>query len=90
MAPGAEGGGFAEDQVLHSLRHFCASSMLAAGVPLPAVAGYIGDTLETLTRVYSHWLRDDADVPAHALDSILGRRLRDVSQPCHDEGTDGP
>lgn len=58
--------------VFHSLRHFCASSMLAEGVPVPAVAGYIGDTPGTLMNVYAHWLRDDGDVPALVLDRILG------------------
>ena len=33
--------------VFHGLRHFCASSMLAEGVPITAVAGHLGDTLET-------------------------------------------
>lgn len=36
-----------------------------------AVAGHLGDTLETLQRVYAHWMRDDCDVPAEALDRIL-------------------
>lgn len=57
--------------VFHSLRHFAASSMLAEGVNPMAVAGHLGDTLETLQRVYAHWLRDDRDVPADALDRIL-------------------
>ena len=45
--------------------------MLAEGVNPMAVAGYIGDTLETLQRVYAHSMRDDRDVPAEALDGIL-------------------
>jgi integrase len=64
--------GLAEDAfVFHSLRHFCASSMLAEGVNPMAVAGHLGDTLETLQRVYAHWMRDDRDVPADALERIL-------------------
>jgi integrase len=55
----------------HSLRHWCASSMLAEGVPVTAVAGHLGDTLETLSRTYAHWLRDDRDVPAAALSRML-------------------
>ena len=47
------------------------SSMLAEGVNPMAVAGHLGDTLETLQRVYAHWMRDDRDVPADALDRIL-------------------
>jgi integrase len=57
--------------VFHGLRHFAASSMLAEGVPVPAVAGHLGDTVETISRVYAHWLRDDRDVPADALDLLL-------------------
>ena len=46
--------GLAADRfVFHSLRHFAASSMLAEGAPIPAVAGHLGDTLETIERTYS-------------------------------------
>jgi hypothetical protein len=45
--------------------------MLAEGVNPMAVAGHLGDTLETLQRVYAHWMRDDRDVPADALERIL-------------------
>ena len=70
--PALAGAGLADSgYVFHSLRHFCASSMLAEGVNPMAVAGYIGDTLETLQRTYSHWMRDDRDVPTEALDRIL-------------------
>ena len=57
--------------VFHSLRHFCASSMLAEGAPITAVAGHLGDTVETVTKTYAHWLRDDRDVPASVLDRLL-------------------
>jgi len=70
--PALIGAGLAGDRyVFHSCRHFCASSMLAEGVNPMAVAGHLGDTLESLQRVYAHWLRDDRDVPADALDRIL-------------------
>lgn len=55
----------------HSLHHWCASSMLAEGVPVTAVAGHLGDTVETLSRTYAHWLRDNRDVPAAALSRML-------------------
>ena len=45
--------------------------MLAEGVNPMAVAGHLGDTFETLQRVYAHWLHDDRDVPADALERIL-------------------
>jgi integrase len=55
----------------HALRHFAASSLLAEGAPLTAVAGHLGDTVETVSRVYVHWLRDDRNVPAEVLDRVL-------------------
>ena len=65
MAAGARDAGLPTDRfVFHSLRHFAASSMLAEGAPITAVAGHLGDTVETISRTYLHWLRDDRDVPA--------------------------
>lgn len=55
----------------HALRHFAASSLLAEGAPLVAVAGYLGNTPEVVSRVYAHWLRDDREVPAGVLDRVL-------------------
>jgi integrase len=64
--------GLAPDRfVFHSLRHFCASTLLAEGAPLTAVAGHLGDTVETVSRTYVHWLRDDRTVPADVLDRVL-------------------
>jgi integrase len=57
--------------VFHSLRHFCASMLLAEGAPITAVAGHLGDTVETVMRTYVHWLRDDREVPAAVLDRVL-------------------
>ena len=57
--------------VFHSLRHFCASSLLAEGAPITAVAGHLGDTVETVSRTYAHWLRDDREVPSEVLDRVL-------------------
>lgn len=70
--PALRAAGLAEDRfVFHSLRHFCASSLLAEGAPITAVAGHLGDTVETVNRVYVHWLRDDRDVPAAVLNKVL-------------------
>jgi integrase len=55
----------------HSLRHWCASTLLAEGAPLTAVAGHLGDTVETVARIYVHWLRDDRDIPAEVLNRVL-------------------
>ncbi len=56
----------------HSLRHFCASALLASGTNPAAVAGHLGDGLEVTLRVYSHWLQEDRAVAADALEAILG------------------
>jgi integrase len=70
--PALTGAGLATDRyVFHGLRHFCASSMLAEGGRPVAVAGHLGHSVETLHRVYAHWLREDRDVPGELLDRIL-------------------
>jgi integrase len=63
--------------VFHACRHWCASTLLAERAPLTAVAGHLGDTVETVSRTYVHWLRDDRDIPA----DILDRMLRPASSP---------
>jgi integrase len=64
--------GLAPDRyVFHSIRHWCASSLLGAGAPPTAVAGYLGDTVETVHRTYAHWLRDERHLPATLLDQML-------------------
>src|SRR5215207_4084253 len=55
----------------HACRHWCASTLLAEGAPITAVAGHLGDTVETVSRIYAHWLRDDRDIPADVLDKVL-------------------
>jgi len=37
---------------LSALGPFCASRLLAEGAPFTAVAGYLGDTVETVGRIY--------------------------------------
>jgi integrase len=70
--PALTGAGLEPDRfTFHALRHFAASTLLAEGAPLTAVAGHLGDTVETVSRVYVHWLRDDRDVPAEVLDRVL-------------------
>ena len=70
--PALEKVGLAEDRfVFHACRHWCASTLLAEGAPLTAVAGHLGDTVETVSRTYVHWLRDDRDIPAQVLDRML-------------------
>lgn len=70
--PALRDAGLTEDRyVFHSLRHWCASSLLSAGAPTPAVAGHLGDVPETVMRTYAHWLRDERDLPAVLLDQML-------------------
>jgi integrase len=70
--PALKKAGLAENRfVFHGCRHLCASTLLAEGAPLTAVAGHLGDTVETVSRTYVHWLRDDRDIPARVLDRML-------------------
>jgi integrase len=76
--PALRAAGLPEDRfTFHALRHFCASNLLAEGAPLTAVAGYLGDTVETVNRTYAHWLRDDEAVPAAVLDRVLAPAAED-------------
>ena len=59
---------------LHDLRHFVATRMLAAGVPVPTVSGRLGHANSSTTlNVYSHFLeasdREAAEVLGKLLDS---------------------
>jgi integrase len=69
--PALKGAGLEGRFVFHALRHFAASTLLAEGAPITAVAGHLGDTVQTVTQTYAHWLRDDRDVPADVLDRVL-------------------
>lgn len=39
---------------VHGLRHSCASYLLNKGVPLKAVADWLGDTMEVIEKTYGH------------------------------------
>lgn len=75
--PALAGADLAGRFTFHALRHFCASTLLAEGAPLTAVAGHLGDTVETVSRTYVHWLRDDREVPAAVLDRVLAPAAED-------------
>lgn len=67
------GAGLASNRYkFHASRHYAVSAMLGAGVPLPEVAAYIGDHIETVTRVYAHFLDDAPRTAKAALDRALG------------------
>jgi integrase len=82
--PALKAAGLAEDAYrFHAARHFCVSSMLAHNVPIPEIAHYIGDAVETVSRVYAHWLRDSPSRAKQALDETFaapknGRHLASV------------
>lgn len=73
-APALRAAGLEGRFKFHSLRHWCASTMLAEGAPVTAVAGHLGDTVVTVSRTYAHWLRDDRGVPAGLLDRALAKQ----------------
>lgn len=57
----------------HALRHTHASRLLAAGVDPAEVAKRIGDRIETVMRVYAHWIADTNRDTAGKIDAIYGR-----------------
>jgi integrase len=82
--PALKAAGLEEDAYhFHAARHFCASAMLARQVSIPEVAHYVGDAVETVTRVYAHWLRGAPSLAKQALNETLtppksGRHLAPV------------
>ncbi len=57
---------------LHDLRHFVATRMLAAGVPVPTVSGRLGHANSATTlNVYSHFLEASDREAAEALGQLL-------------------
>jgi integrase len=58
---------------LHDLRHFMATTMLAAGVPVSVVAGRLGHARPATTlNVYSHFVDAGDKVAADVLAKIIG------------------
>jgi integrase len=45
----------------HDLRHYCASVLLSAGVPIPQVAAMLGHTPAVLLKTYAHVIPGDDD-----------------------------
>jgi integrase len=70
--PALVGAGLAGDRYkFHSTRHYTVSSMLLRNVPLPEIAEYVGDTIETITAVYAKFLNDAPRTARAALDQAL-------------------
>jgi integrase len=59
----------------HSLRHSCASAMIAAGAPITEIQHRLGHASPATTlRIYSHWFRDTETHTADRLaKALLGK-----------------
>ena len=56
----------------HTCRHYVASTLLAKGLPLTAVARFMGHDERTLLKTYSHLMPDQMDAVAAAMDQAIG------------------
>ena len=59
----------------HTSRHYVASELIGRGIPISAVARYLGDDELTLLRTHSHLIKDMEHMAASAMDSTLGEGL---------------
>jgi integrase len=72
---------------LHDVRHWAATSMLAAGVPVQTAAGRLGNDPRTLLRVYSHFLPGSDRTAGELLAGLVdGPWLPDVDESEQAEG----
>jgi integrase len=55
----------------HTCRHYVASSLLSKGLPITAVARYLGHDQITLLRTYSHLIKGMEHMVPAAMDSVL-------------------
>jgi integrase len=56
----------------HTCRHYVASTVLSKGLPITAVARFLGHDERTLLSTYSHLMPDQMDTVAAAMDEALG------------------
>ncbi len=64
--------GLTKSPRVHDLRHTCASWLIAAGRPLPAVQAHLGhEDIQTTVNVYGHLDRSSGRGNADALDAML-------------------
>jgi integrase len=69
--------------VFHSLRHSCASAMIAAGAPVTEVQHRLGHASPAITlQVYSHWFRDSDSGTADLLADAICRPISSVHKVC--------
>jgi integrase len=62
----------------HTCRHYVASTLLSKGLPITAVARYMGHDEKTLLSTYSHMMPDMMDTVASAMDIALHSRERET------------
>lgn len=81
--PAARAAGLAEGVGMHALRHFFASSLIAAGCSVVSVQERLGHATATETlNTYAHLWPDDDDRTRAAVDAVLGTsRVTPVSRP---------
>jgi len=60
-----------EYKCFHTCRHFVALSLLAKGLPITAVARFLGHDERTLLKTYAHLMPDQMDTVAAAIDEAL-------------------
>jgi integrase len=60
----------------HDLRHYCASTMLSAGVPAPVVAEALGHSVSQLLGTYAHVIGDDRDRARRAIEAAFADSTR--------------
>jgi integrase len=67
---------------LHDVRHFMATTMLSAGVPVSVVAGRLGHARSATTlNVYSHFVDAGDEEAAEALERLMEVRSEGSGQP---------
>jgi integrase len=65
---------------MHVLRHTAASSWLSARVNIAAVAAWLGDTVQVVSRTYAHMMPDDIAAGRQAVDAFFTGSAPDVQQ----------
>jgi integrase len=67
---------------LHDLRHFSATRLLAAGVPVRTVSGRLGHAnASTTLGVYAHFVQDSDREAADALGAVLTNAKKESPEP---------
>lgn len=61
-----------EYRCFHTCRHTVASTLLGKGLPIPAIARYLGHKEQMLLSTYSHLMPDQMDAVAAAMSDALG------------------